>query len=228
VGRWQPSFASDFVEQLPRPQDASSIPAPAHAAVRGAIDRAFPDRDAVMRNFVGDAAHMAATAQGVLYWGDHAGSPELGTGDLGGWALDLATFWRKFRESGSGSVEDFTRAHLGNASDTNTFPEDDLYADADGWLVGRSARSGATADAAYRRVYRDHPSANERLKTFLQARFGSRQDFARVVVDMFSREINANGLSVLTFTATAKWPAPNELTELAETSADVVFKKAGM
>jgi len=221
-------FNLAFHAYLPRPQDASSIPAAAHAAVRGAIDGAFPDRDAVMKNFFGDGAHMAATAQGVLYWGDHAGSQELGVGDLGGWALDLATFWRKFRESGSGAVEGFTRAHLGKDTDANTFAADDLYADADGWLVGLTARSGASADAAYRRVYRNHPTAKSRLAAFLLTRFGSRLTFTQVVKDMFTRAVTVNGIAVKTFTLDAKWPNPSELAEFADASADVVFSKAGL
>ncbi|KTR24865.1 glycoside hydrolase domain-containing protein [Curtobacterium citreum] len=215
-----------FHAYLPRPQDANSLTAPAHLSVRQAIDVAFPDRHAVLQNLVGDGAHMAATAQGVLYWGDHAGSSQIGFGDLGGWTLDLATFWRKFRESGSPSISEFAREHLAQPSDPNKFPQEDLYADADGWLLGRLAREGVSVDAAYRRVYRDLPTEQARLRAFLVGRFGSRQNLESTIRDMFSSSLTANGISVRTFTLTAKWPTPEELTTFASTVSEIIFKKA--
>lgn len=221
-------FAVAFHTYLPLPQSQSGPGAAAHRSIRSAIDDAFRDPRDVLINLPGDGAHMAATAQGVRVWGDHAGASTLEMGDLGGWGLDLATFWKKFTESGSSDLRGFIDAHFARPNDPNKFSESDLLADADGWLIGQRMRRGMHFDEAVRDVHRAAPTSKARLRSFLRSRFGSRAGFESAFRNTF--------VSSFFWTYPAVWfsiapsTAPNEDQRriLASAAASIAFEKAGM
>lgn len=222
------SFAAAFNAYLPRLQNAPGDLGLAHSRVRGEIDSTFPDVTAVLANMPHDPAHMAATAQGVLHWGDHAHSSLLGKGDLGGWALDLATFWGKYRAAGNPDIESFVSAHLGVKDDENTFGESDLFGDADGWLVGHATRGGLAADDAFRAVYVANARAEDRLAAFLNARFGSRAVAVAAVKDVFRSASFTNFASVFAFVDFKAFPTDSELETFAASAVKQLYDKAGL
>lgn len=121
--------------------------------------------------YEGDLQHAAATAHGVLNWGDHPLNSEVGWGDLGGWALDLVTCWADYIDHGEGTtVTQWIHSHLG--AGPYSFGYDDMVADADGWLIGRELRAGATFGEAWRRVLHT-TTPGGRIAAFIGHRFGT-------------------------------------------------------
>jgi peptidoglycan hydrolase-like protein with peptidoglycan-binding domain len=217
-----------FHGYLPLPQNVGGAVGAANRVVRGAIDATFGSVEEVLKNFPGDGAHMAATAQGVVQQGAHAGTATIGAGDLGGWALDLATFWGRYRrlDSPRPTVTGFVAEHLGTPDDPNSFGEDDLLADADGWLIGRRMRDGEVFADAFRRVYRDLPQPTDRLRAFLRGRFGSRSAMAAAIRSAFTSTEFLEWIAIASFLLLQERPSTVELDELANAVSAVVFDKA--
>lgn len=222
-------FAAGFAAYLPLPEHTGGDVGIQNKAVRGAINAAQHDVHVVLDNLPGDAAHAAATAQGVFQQGDHARSTTMGTGDLGGWALDLATFWRQYVLLGDPrpTVNAFTEEHLGVKDDANTFSEADLFADADGWLIGRLVRQGVSADEAYRRVYRDLVTPQARLRTFLEDRFGSQAALKTTIVNTFKTDSFIHWAAILAFLQFEAFPNDAQLQALATAAAERFYEAAG-
>ncbi|WP_316291566.1 glycoside hydrolase domain-containing protein [Clavibacter michiganensis] len=141
----------------------------------------------------GDVSHMAATAMGVLRWGDVDGRAELMISDFGGWGLDMVSFWANFKgvwEPRGVSIAEYGRqlgAEVGTGVPTlptwqtvTGFGRSDLIADADGYLIAREIRkSGCRADEAFRRLLVAYPRWEARVAAFISARFGSTPDAMR-------------------------------------------------
>lgn len=86
--------------------------------------------------------HWAATMRGYqTYWDVAAPTGSMGTvGDLGGWALDLATAWDDYVNSGTSlSVRSWIGSFVGTAGSPQ-FGPGDLKEDIDGYLIARMLR----------------------------------------------------------------------------------------
>lgn len=124
---------------------------------------------AVPRPTIGDVPHTAATYLGYATWNPDLGiTPNHhGWGDLGGWALDLLQIWGNFLEQSTLNLEDYLAANLGH-NDESQFGDNDILADADGWLI-RGA-GGFSSDAC-RDLLKMSPA--QRISTFYAERFNS-------------------------------------------------------
>ncbi|MEN0103375.1 MAG: glycoside hydrolase domain-containing protein [Curtobacterium sp.] len=125
-----------------------------------------------LKAFSGEIQHLAATAHGVVNWGDAAGQSAATAGDLGGWSADLLTLWADYRGSlGKGhTVESFITEFLGGSTG-GSFSYHDLLADAEGWLIGRRMRQGTSLSDAHRQLRLDAVDDTSILRAFLQERF---------------------------------------------------------
>lgn len=122
-----------------------------------------------------DLPHMAATIAGVLSWPSTYRLDGCGVGDLGGWGLDAVQLWSSYFLAGKPvSVDDWVKSNLGAVGVTTGFDYADVIADADGWLIGDHVqRQGSSLDEAVRSIFLAYPSEQDRLKAFLQGRFGN-------------------------------------------------------
>lgn len=119
-----------------------------------------------------DLAHFAASSLGYLAHGTDAALDEYGWGDLGGWALDLVQIWGAYLRSGTtDTMEEWLSRHLGISKDDRGFSAEDLYADADAYLLIHRywATSARLSDSL--RDLRSMPP-NARVFEFYQVRFG--------------------------------------------------------
>lgn len=161
---------------------------------------------------------MAATAHGAKIWGIHQGENSIGIGDFGGWALDLATHWEDYHDSGKTvSVTSWVNTMLGGSG--GSFSLEDIIADADGWLVAREMTvSGATFGEAWQTTLRDYPIWQNRLVEFLKGRFGdpfnTSTAFTDALTDLFSRDnISLTSFLRSRFVADTKLPNTSEQSE---------------
>ncbi|MDQ1216723.1 glycoside hydrolase domain-containing protein [Microbacterium arborescens] len=161
-------------------------------------------------------SHLAVTVRGYMRYG-YAGSngrSTVGVGDLGGWALDLATLWVEFTKDSSvthpataAATKAWFKRRLGVrdavSSTQGSFSFDDLVGDIDGYLIGAIARQDASRriDDIVREVRSNIASSIKwRFESFYSQRFNSSTATAKAAaVDVFTSGDFAVGAAV-TFT----------------------------
>lgn len=141
----------------------------------------------------GQTDHWAASTRGHLLNGVDGGGV-INPGDLGGWALDLATFWESYeqaRVAASGGVLDvrsWTAANLGGTSGTK-FGVKDLRADMAAYLCAK--RMNDQPDVSLDEIVRQVLVAIEDdpgwlAKRFIAERFGTRSTMVAAAKTVFS------------------------------------------
>ena len=144
----------------------------------------------------GDTAHWAVTVRGYNSWGIPS-TAETTVGDLGGWALDLASLWTSYAQAnlnyGSLPAADYKAAakgwfkarlgarNLANPADEGAFGFADLVADIDGYLVAKRLPTNDLFDEVIRnfRISVDADPA-WRFRQFLTERFAGKASNARL------------------------------------------------
>ncbi|MCJ0702145.1 DUF1906 domain-containing protein [Frigoribacterium faeni] len=132
-----------------------------------------------------DLAHFAASVRSYMTWGVPESGVTTEIGDLGGWALDLATCWGEYveqRRKGpvTGGLTAFLRRKIGGPN--GYFTRSDLLADTDAFLVAK--RIGRDPNRPLSDVMRElrrdelrHLDHN--LQLFYEQRFGASKDFLK-------------------------------------------------
>lgn len=184
--------------------------------------------------FSGDIQHMAATAHGVVNWGDYAGQSAATAGDLGGWSADLLTLWSDYRGSlGKGhTVTSFMSEYLGGVTG-GRFSYDDLLADAEGWLIGRRMRQGATLSEAHRGLHLDAADDTAILRAFLRERFSMSSSstatvLASSITEVFEGTWPWSLLPRAAFLGSADGPTTTELSDLRTVCVAKLAQMAGL
>jgi peptidoglycan hydrolase-like protein with peptidoglycan-binding domain len=184
--------------------------------------------------FAGEIQHMAATAHGVVIWGDAAGQSAATAGDLGGWSADLLTLWADYRGSlGKGhTVTSFITEYLGGVTG-GSFSYDDILADAEGWLIGRRMRQGATLSDAHRRLRLDVVDDTSILREFLSERFSTTSLSTSTVLSSSIAEVfeGAWPWSLVprrVFLSDKAGPTGTELHDLREACVSKLLRMAGL
>ena len=153
---------------------AASHPTPESMLHRAQVERICSEMKIDIRQASSseDLAHFAASSLGYLAHGTDAALDEYGWGDLGGWALDLVQIWGAYLRSGTtDTMEEWLSRHLGISKDDRGFSAEDLYADANAYLLIHRywATSARLSDSL--RDLRSMPP-NARVFEFYQVRFG--------------------------------------------------------
>lgn len=191
------------------------------------------DRRSLAATYGGQLDHFAATTRGYFQWGFHGVKSECGIGDLGRWALDLATFWADWVEKGAGMtltkwIDDFLFVDLPDEQDP-PFTRKDMVADVDGFLVASLAAEGRTAADAVREIrLQDQPW---RYSEFLMRRFGLDREVCRQAVrHMFTTGVTEFWIDTPVWFALkdARDPTPLEIEELAEAFTSRLFERANV
>ncbi|SEI07510.1 MULTISPECIES: glycoside hydrolase domain-containing protein [unclassified Leifsonia] len=217
------------------------------AIARGAFNASQNNADAerarqtLIEAYEGDLPHLAASLRSYTSWGVPGVSREVQIGDLGGWALDLATAWADYlaarnRNAFSGTVADWMKSRIGSPSVPNDplpnrFGYEDLVADVDAFLAAQMLKDDKDrpfSDAM--REIRVQVVANPqwRFRAFLEQRFASSRDnVAAAVTHLFTSPY-----------PTIAWPkayfagpedaTPGEVKQIGSCLADVLFGKAGL
>ncbi|QFZ21486.1 glycoside hydrolase domain-containing protein [Saccharothrix syringae] len=151
----------------------------------GPIDRGFVDyaesRGAspmteFLDGFTGHALgveHLMATFEGHLAQPGPAAPGAVDRGDVAGWGGDLMTFYGEWRrDSGSySSGYTYCADRLAQLAVSSSFGFADLVEDADGYLLARAVRGGASIVDAVRRHYAEDGSLT-RFRDYVGGRFG--------------------------------------------------------
>lgn len=138
-------------------------------------------------HYDGDLGHWVATTAGYMTWKVIGPRDTTTFGDLGGWALDLATFWAKDyvparRADSSLRVVDFCRRRLCTDADSY-FDYGDLVADVDGFLVYNRLGDGRDVADGMREILVNAQNDHTwRFRTFLEERFAGDLDNLRSAV----------------------------------------------
>ncbi|MCU1529186.1 MAG: hypothetical protein JWP75_2949, partial [Frondihabitans sp.] len=181
----------------------------------------------IIDNYDGDAEHMAATARTAKLWGTSAGSSAVEFGDLGGWSLDLVTLWKSYRLSSQKAITAFVNQHLGAPGSPAEFPEDDLIADADGWLLAKGMMEGKSVADAFQALLVSSTSWRDRLGLFLDGRFGSPATLSAAVATVFGPTWPWPGLPRYLFLGREELPNASELVELRSAVTTRLYLLAG-
>ena len=187
---YQPSGESDALWNVytPLPEYTSGMATALANAIsygRGVYESAASSPPTAV---LGRLSHWAASTLSYLTWGVPQETAAAETGDLGAWALDLATLWREFydnvRPSFAGSVREWFAANIGAAA-SNTFDAEDFYADVDAYLCARRLRADSTR--AVSDVIREIETGEiSRFSAFASERFGTRANAEAAVVNLFT------------------------------------------
>ena len=139
-----------------------------------------------------DVAHWAYTLGGYKQYGASQNASTAQIGDLGGWALDLASLWADYADARrEGTFLDGVTAWITTkfADSSSRLSMADLIADVDGYLVEclrSSDPSRPLADVMREILYHASTSPTWRFEQFYQLRFGGDFDtFASAVADVF-------------------------------------------
>ncbi|GAA4383504.1 hypothetical protein GCM10023152_33920 [Agromyces bauzanensis] len=141
----------------------------------------------------GQTDHWAASTRGHLLRGVNSGGV-INPGDLGGWALDLVTFWESYENArvkepgGILDVKTWTAANLGGTSDTN-FAVRDLKADMAAFLCAK--RMNDQPDVSLDEIVRQmlveiEDDPGWLAKRFIAERFGNRSTMVAAAKSVFT------------------------------------------
>ncbi|WP_209559452.1 glycoside hydrolase domain-containing protein [Frigoribacterium sp. PvP032] len=177
--------------------------------------------------------HMAATAQSVNYYGDHANSGKVDMGDLGGWALDFVQLWANARyRAADVSLASYVTTNLGGNTEATGFSLGDVIADADGWLLGSRLRSGLPFGEAVRQTLVIGSDWRLRVRAFLQGRFGatatSTQLLETNIRDVFTSSWPTTLVPRELFLRGADLPTASQLNEFATAAVNRYLVLAGL
>lgn len=154
------------------PPGVAATTASADLAARASYEEVAGDPETYAAGYDGDIEHVGVVAQGVNYWGTHAGAKSIGVGDLGGWALDSVQLWANYSKFGKGGdIAAFVSTNLGKPTENTEWGPADVISDADGYLFGRDVLAGIDFAESVRTWLVNYPNWIDRTKTFLTARF---------------------------------------------------------
>lgn len=117
--------------------------------------------------------HLMATCNAHFVRAQPSDSGAVNVGDVGGWGGDLFTFYGEWRRDSASYSSGYTycKEKLGKIGVNSTFSFSDLVEDADGYLLARKVRAGATIVEAVRDHYTGAGGA-KRFQNYYAARFG--------------------------------------------------------
>lgn len=175
---------------------------------------------------LGDSDHFAASCR--VWMRDVPFSPNLSSGDLGSWGLDLVTLWNDYSLSNTTqSVGDWMRARLGTTA-TSRFDWSDLQADAAAFLV--SKRMNANPSRPLEDIIRELLVAIESdhgwlIKTWVAERFGSISTARACASAIFTENWQLTGITRVTFVTAdgAGYPTSAQIDEIADAFRDSVL-----
>ncbi|WP_159806897.1 glycoside hydrolase domain-containing protein [Cellulomonas citrea] len=138
-------------------------------------------------SYEGDIPHFAATARSYTTWGNPGSPDTTGVGDLGGWALDLVTFWADYvdaRQTDSTlRVPAYCAKFLGVDGVGSRFGGKDLISDMDAYLAFRRMDGTRRIDDIVREILVNCQSDPRwRFRAFFAGRFNNSAATARAAV----------------------------------------------
>ena len=121
----------------------------------------------------------------------------------------------------------------GGTEKISLFRQPDLIADADGWLIGRDVRAGASFSTSMGTLLQQHPNWEDRVAIFLRERFTQTGKTLNTSIQQNIESIYVNwpwqAYARDQFAQGQKDPTPDtELPEFATACAKTLLSRAGL